>query len=299
MKKITYSLFLSFLATSLFLSSCKKKEVEVVTPAPTISYINGQGMVSGATTVTPGDKFKVGINVGAGGGNLSSLSVDRNGAAISEFNGGKLSKNISGSTYSETLEITAPTAPENYTYNFVVTTADNKKATLSLVITVKKQVGNAIETYNNIILGSQTNSSKGGFFATTGQQIYTEADAKTNSSLVDIVFLSNNDQAIFISPSDGILKQAYPSVNSWTMINETTFQSTKLTAAEFDKITGDPEIVIAYDGADGFAPTVTKSLATGTVVAFKTKANKKGLIKITNITTGINGSITFDVKVQK
>jgi hypothetical protein len=299
MKKITYCLFLSFLTTIVVLSSCTKKDAEVVKPAPTVNYISGQGMVTGTTTLTPGSIFKVGIAVAAAGDNLASFSVDRNGAAISEFNGGVLSKSISGSTYSDTLEITAPAANANYTYNFTATTTDNKKTTLTLTIIVKNQVGGPIVSYNSIMLGVQTNTSKGGFFATSTHQIFAMDDAKTNSSLVDMVYLSNNNQSIFISPSDAIVKQAYPSVDSWTTLNETLFQSTTLTAAQFDNITGDPEILLAYDGATGFAKSITNPLTVGTVVAFKTIANKKGLLKITNVTTDINGTITFDVKVQQ
>lgn len=299
MKKINYSLFLSFLATIIFLSSCKKKEVEVVTPAPTISFINGQGMTTVTKTVIPDEEFSVGVNLGAGGANLSTLSIDRNGAAINEFNGGKLTKTISGSSYSETLKIKAPSAPETYTYNFKVTTADNKTASTSLVIIVKKQIGNAISSYTGIMLGAPTNGSKGGFFSSSNQMVYSAADAKANSSSVDLIYVISNNDYIFVAPSDIIAQQAYAGVSDWSSRNATSFQPTTMTAAEFDKITGDPEIVIAFDGASGFAKANTSNLAVGTVIAFKTKMEKKGVIKITNITTGINGTITFDVKVQK
>lgn len=298
MKKITYSFF-ALLTTIVLFSSCNKKEVEVVKPAPTVNFIIGQGMVSGTTTLTPGNKFKVGITVGAAGDNLASFSVDRNGAAVSEFNGGKLTKNISGSTYSETLEITAASITGTYTYNFTAATADNKKTTLSLTIIVTNQIGEAILRDNYITLGAQTNPNVGGFFATSTQKIYMIEDAKTNASMIDFVYIINKEQSLFYSPSTLTAKDVYKSIDSWTVINETAFQNTTLTVAEFDNITGDAEILLAYGKVAGLAEDNTGPLTVGKVVGFKTKFNKTGLLKITNIVSGINGTITFDVKVQK
>ena len=131
------------------------------------------------------------------------------------------------------------------------------------------------------------------------QKIYSAAEAKSNPAMIDMIYIYNDAEALFVSPSSGTAPQAYSDIQTWAVKNETLFQATSVTPSEFDKITGDPEIFLAYDGASGFAKEISKPLTNNSVIGFKTKNDKKGLIKITNITTGVNGSITFDVKVQK
>lgn len=300
MKKITYSLLLSFLATIIFLSSCKKKVAEeVVKPAPTLSFISGTGYTAGNITVTPSSKIKVGWNAAAAGGNLKTFSVDRDGNAVPEFVSPKA---ISGATYSNTIEITVPAqAAPAYTYNFKVTTDDGKTATSSIVVKVAAAIGGEITTYKGISLGAQTNSNIGSFFSSLNGLMYKEVDASGKSDLVNFVHYLSGTTAYLASPTDGSAQSVFPSIKTWTTTNATLFKptSTAMTAAEFDGLTGDNKIIGEYEGETSVPESKSVPLIVGKVISFKTHTNKLGLIKITSLTTDVNGVITFDVKIQK
>lgn len=300
MKKITYSLLLSFLATIIFLSSCKKKVAEeVVKPAPTLSFMNGTGYTFGAVTVTPSSKIKVGWNAAAAGGNLKTFSVDRDGNAVPEF---VSPKTISGATYSNTIEITVPAQPAPaYTYNFKVTTDDGKTASASIVVKVAAAIGGEIMTYTGISLGAQTNSNIGNFFSSISGLVYKEVDAKMKSDLVNFVHYLSGTTAYLASPTDASAQTVFPSIMTWDFRKSTLFKPTSaaMTAEAFDGLTGDNKIIGEYEGETSIPESKSVPLTVGKVISFKTHTNKLGLIKITSLTTDVNGTITFDVKVQK
>jgi hypothetical protein len=97
----------------------------------------------------------------------------------------------------------------------------------------------------------------------------------------------------------------YTGIANWATKNETKFTTTSITANEFDAIVNDATI----DAISSINETKVIGLAVGNVFAFKTEAGKKGLVKITNITKGLNtqnqqqdfqfGTIEIVVKVQK
>ena len=188
-----------------------------------------------------------------------------------------------------------------YTYNFKVTTDDNKTASTSITVKVATAIGGPIYTYTGITLGAPTNSNVGSFFSTVVGTIYKEADAKTSASLVNIVFYVSGTTGFLASPANTSAQNVFPSINSWTIKNLTDFKPTsaEMNATVFDGLTGDNKIIGEYDGETSVPESKTAALTVGKVVSFKTHNNKLGLIKVTSISTDVNGTITFDVKVQK
>lgn len=164
-----------------------------------------------------------------------------------------------------------------------------------------------INTYTAKIFGDQVNNSAGSFFATSNGTVYTQAQAKANDSLVDLLYYYGaTNKATIANPTDAsaatIFDNATTGLQTWVVKNNTQLRSTLLTAEMFNAISADSTLTKLYTAsAIGTALTATTDLAAGDVIAFKTVKNKSGFLKVVNIVEN-NGNadyITVDVKIQK
>jgi hypothetical protein len=78
--------------------------------------------------------------------------------------------------------------------------------------------------------------------------------------------------------------------NDWDPQNATLFGSTTL---DFTSVNYNDLSAIS-----GLSASKINDLAVDDVFAFETVDGKKGLVKVTNLTTGSNGAITINVKIQ-
>lgn len=164
-----------------------------------------------------------------------------------------------------------------------------------------------INTYSAKIFGDQSNNSAGSFFATSNGTVYTQANAKANDSIVDLLYYYGaTNMATIANPSDAdagtIFNNATTGLQTWTTKNNTQLRETILTAEVFNAISADSTLTQLYTAsATGSAMTEATSLAAGDVIAFKTVKNKSGFIKVVSIVEngGSGDYIQVDVKVQK
>ncbi len=164
-----------------------------------------------------------------------------------------------------------------------------------------------INTYTAKIFGDQTNNSAGSFFATSNGTVYTQAQAKANDSLVDLVYYYGaTNKATIANPTDAdaatIFDNPTTGLQTWTKKNNTELRATILTADIFNTISADSTLTKLYTAsAIGSALTDATDLAVGDVIAFKTVKNKQGFLKVVTIIENNSNAdyITVDVKVQK
>jgi len=127
-----------------------------------------------------------------------------------------------------------------------------------------------------------------------------------SSSLIDLIYYYSGGNGATIGGADDTnILDVYKGISNWTTKNATRFTSSTLSVTEFDALTDDSKIAVISD----FTETKKIGLAEGNVFAFKTAAGKKGLVKITKLTKGLNtvtqqqdyqfGTIEIVVKVQK
>ncbi len=187
------------------------------------------------------------------------------------------------------------------TYSIEVSVSDGyggnaiDEGTLSVV-----DVSDEIDFWQMRTLGSWS-SMIGASFATINGMVYTLDQAFANQALIDFMYWwGASTSATIGAPDDANANLIYNTgpyaLSNWTTKNATRFKTTSLTPAQFDAVTNANQCI---DHAAGANQTRIGTLAVDQVIAFKTVTYKHGLIKVKNIITGSDGSITIDIKVQK
>lgn len=225
------------------------------------------------------------------------------GSAITEFKAGSaVVEGADGITYNFSFDILGIT--DDIIVKVQATDKDNQTASRNFNITAAGASAGAIETYTSKVLGSYQ-ATAGSSFASIDGTIYGIADAKANSNKIDFMyFYGASNEATIAAPSNSDAASVFTGSNglsSWSVRNATKFGTTSVTAGEFDAMTDDALIA---SQASGLSADKVNMLSVGDVVAFETastssNASKKGLIKVTAISTGADGTMTITVKVQE
>jgi len=299
MKKVFFVL-LAFVITSVTLfTSCTEEEDPVNLP-PSISFVSGAGFVSSDATLEVNTPFVVKI--------LAEANVT-SGAKIEKINITRIFGNqtVGDTTFTfndatVTFEVTFMSYPQVGVENieFEAVDKDNQTKKITLKITTSAAAGGEIDTWTQKILGSYENLT-GSSFASVNGMVYTLDQAFANQALVDYMYWwGASTSATIGAPDDAnaalVFNEGNYQLANWTTKNPTRFKTTTLTAAAFDAITDDTEIIANATGAD---QTRIGTLAVDQVIAFKTVTNKYGLIKVKAIEGTAAGTMTMDVKVQK
>ena len=200
--------------------------------------------------------------------------------------------------------VLADTSEAGSSLSFALIVTDNKdnQETHNFELYVKEieVIGDPINTYADKLLGSY-NANEGSSFASIDGTVYSWNDATNNSDEVDFVyFYGATNEATIAAPDDTDAGSVFD-FSGWNTLNATKFGATTLTAAEFDAIDDDVEIVA--EAAD-LTESKANQLAIDDVVAFETAStsahpSKKGLFIVNDITTGDDGTIDITVKVQQ
>jgi len=295
MKKTTLFIGAILFSATMFLVSCTKDETK--DQPPTINFIAGTDYISSDATLALNEAFKVKIYAEENSeskSNITALKVTRVfnldswDTTFTDFNDPTISVEIAFNA--QPIE-----GVENIKFEAIAN--DGQKASVSLKITT---AGGNISTYTMKVLGSYQNPT-GSSFASIDGSVYDLAAAKANASKVDFLYWWGASSSATIGAPDDpnaatVYSNATNGLATWSVRNATRFATTTVTANDFDSYTSDTEIIPLATGA---SETRLGSLAVGNVLAFKAASGKLGLIKITDITAGADGSITFDVKVQE
>jgi len=293
MKKFSFITSLGVIAFLVFFTSC-----ETTNEGPSISFLGGE-YIDADATVAPGSVLKFKWIANKGSSNLSSFTIERDGIALS----GYPDESISNDNYQDSVTLEAPLNLGEYVYQLIVTDKNDLTASGKFTITVEQTAG-PINTWTKTLGAHQ--STTGSSFASITGTVYTMDDAKANSTLIDFLYYYGaTNHATIASPDDATAATVFNNVNNglatWSTKNSTRFKSTTLTAANFDAIANDLEIVT---NATGASDSYENGLEVGEVIAFvtapaKATGSKKGLIKVVSITAGATETMEITVKVQQ
>jgi hypothetical protein len=152
-------------------------------------------------------------------------------------------------------------------------------------------------------IGAQSNTNNGGFYSVSENKVYDMTAASQNPGTIDILCFyeaEGGNNIALASPGTGIsgIFTGDTAPENWTTQNTTYFSSTTLTVAQFDALAEtDYLIVAAHDTANAFRKA--KDMQIDKIISFKTQAEAYGLLKVTSVVQGADGSVTFEVKVKK
>jgi hypothetical protein len=302
MKKLSY-LFVAFVLTGLmFIASCSKdsNDPTPIDVTPVVSFKGGTGYTSVDALLIVNEEFKVGITAfsnATSNAKLTKFTITRTVNNIPET---VLDSTINTTSLNIDIIATANSQVGTERWSYKVTDKDGKSTEKAINITTKTG-SSPIISYTQKVLGSYNNATIGSSFASSNGNVYKLDEAKTNAALIDwLYFYGVTNFATIAAPDDTdagtLFNNATNGLQTWAVKNPTRFK--KVTAiVNWDTITDDA-IIVEQTGY-GVVLTKVNNLAVGNVLAFITAAGKKGLIKVTEIVTGSDGSITYDVKVQE
>jgi hypothetical protein len=156
--------------------------------------------------------------------------------------------------------------------------------------------------YVNVMLGAQ-DSSTPGFYSVDKNKVYTLDAAFNDQASIDMFCFyeeSTGNNIALASPGTGItgIFTGTSSVENWTTTDTTFFCATTLTPDQFNAITtSDSLIVTSFDPTT--ARKKAKDLQVDDIYSIKIQSGDYGLLMVTAVTQGANGSVDFQLKMMK
>ena len=279
MKKTIYLFGLLLLAGATVFTSCKKDEDEepTVDMTPVLTFIGGAGYTDADATIAPSSTFKVGINASANSNSnskIASFKVVRtfNNVATDVFE----DNSINESTYTWEDDLIANAVAGEERWTFTVTDKAGLIKELAIIITTT----NPVVSYKNVTMGSYNDPTYGSFMNAANGTVMTKAEADADQASVDFAFyLGAVNKSTFGAPSNDDVKAVFGLDGVWTVFNETMFELTTLSAADFDAITNS----YSFPDFTGNEANDVNDVKVDDVVQFKTAGNLSGLIKVNSI----------------
>lgn len=305
MKKTLYfSVFFTFLL--IVGISCTKEED---TPAPSIEFKTGEfkpgiDFISSDTVLVVDTEFEIGILAQSNTAkNITNVTITR------KIDGGTPKVIIDSTTSAQSLDLhwTITTSPtEGFYETFTVEVSDANKMSSSVNLTIQTLASDPgiIVYYNKLLTSFQLDFDH--FFAASNGRTYDTADC-LNEDIQELVDFGYFDQTPYghtiISADEEFLEEIYPSVSNWSIRNKSKFSETAITPGAFDAIETIEQFNNAIDNAvTEFDLEFVANNEEGKVIAFITKDETKGLLKVRAIQSSANygeSTMTIDVKIEK
>lgn len=284
MKKINYFLLIGLIGLVGVFTSCGEDPLDL---EDEITITIGSGAVTEAEV---GDVISFDVSIVADA-KIQELEI-RKGTSTIETVTDFLNK--TSDVYSFEYTVVEADAAQTLEFAFIVTDNKDNEEREDYVVTIAELAAN-ISEYTAVIMGAHENTTYGSFLNAVDGVVYKVADAKSNQAKVDIVYYHGaTNKATLAAPDDnGAAEFNAYDLDNWTTKNETRFTG-KLTVDYADVITS------ANIDSEVSSPSATKAneLSVGDVVGFQTDGGKKGIVKVSEITSGTTGSITIEVKIQ-
>ncbi len=281
MKKWNLLLSLFLIMGTVFVTSCSKDDDET-DPGPSISFKGGTGYTAEDVTIQIEEAILVGIT-----GSTSPVSGDN----LTKFKFTIISNNVPSTFVDSTFNSPSFNWESEITFSavgearllFELTDKAGVKVSKELNVVVEDP-GMQINKYMDVELGSW-NDESGSFFSTSEGNVYVRGqltNTPDNQKKIDFLFFKGVTNANTIAAPDDADANTIVDLqlSGWTFKNQTRFNVTNITAAQFDAI-GDTYQFPVFNM--GIQTSRVNSLTEGQVILFKTESNKLGLIKIIDL----------------
>jgi hypothetical protein len=270
MKKL---MFIALALVAIVLTNCKKDD----TTAPSVSFGNADSTV--VTKDAGAEAFSVTVTgTATDDEELKSVVCMKGGTQV-----GKISEFTDKKSYPFSFVIADIPATAGVIVITVTATDANDNTDskdFRIIVKINTPAGNPIYKYTGKVLGSNSNTNDGSYFATSTGAIFKSG--------------SKNDPSIDIIYGFATVDKFYsPSIDATITGGNVTHYATS--AIDFASVTNDDLLL------QNITATATEisGFAVNDVIQFVTESGKKGIFKVTDYTPGISGSVTIDVKVQE
>lgn len=285
--------FAMLIVAGVAISGCSKDEDEPVDMGPTLALKTGEGYTSADFEVVEGTVVKFGITAS------KSTTHDHNLARFNiMYNSLTLVDTVfDAASFNADFEIQfVGVGIGKVTFKITSHGGLSDQEELNATVTEPPYLGEEVKKVTNIELGS-FNDPIGSFYNTVDDMKYTVPEAKLNQAKVDFLFFKGVTFFNTIAAPDDEAANTIPSfeLGDWTTKNQTRFNTTTMTVAEFDAI-GDLHIFPEFNTAN--ATKKVSDLVPGQVFMFRTVGEKLGYIKVVD-TYEKGDKIKIDVIVMK
>ena len=281
MKKWNYLFMALLMSAAVVVTSCGKDD-DPVDPGPTLNLKGGATYTSADATVQSGSVIRVGVN-----GLKSSVS----GVKLVRYKFSITANNTPTTYVDSTFSSDSFTWETDLTLSgvgeirlaFELWDKNGMKADQAFNITIEDP-GMQINKYLNVEFGSW-NDPVGSFFSSIEGITYTVGQTSAsplNQAKIDFLFFKGaTNQNTMASPDDADANTINDlKLNLWTNKNQTRFNATTITAAQFDAIGETYQFPTFNLSAQ---TSKMNNLVNGQVFLFKTKNDKLGLVKIVDL----------------
>lgn len=154
-----------------------------------------------------------------------------------------------------------------------------------------------------VTLGAQDNAAMPGFYSVAENKTYTQDQGFQNQSAIDIFCFyeaEGGNNIALASPGTGItgIFTGSSSVENWTTTDTTFFYATTLTPDQFNAITTTDDLIeTSFNAVD--ARRKAKDMKINDIYSIKIQSGQYGLLMVTAVTQGADGSVTFELKMKE
>jgi hypothetical protein len=184
--------------------------------------------------------------------------------------------------------IPVPLNEGTYNFSFNITDQAGNIGSVEWLVTVESAP--VFMEFTNIWLGAQASASLGAFYDANNGNVFLLSGANSNQSEIDwfyYVGATNGPTFFGLTDADAVNDDIY-GISSWSTKNDTKIVKTTLS---YNSVT--PSDVLA----SSIIGTKANSLDLGDVVIFETVDGTRGILEVTSIAAGNDGSITFNSKI--
>lgn len=255
-------------------------------------------------TVTAGEVIAFDIEIISAAA-LRSIKTYLGDVEITELSK-EIFENPNSDTYAFSYTTTDLDAGQTLSFTFEVMDANGGIVRTGYSVEVARAVELDINEFYGLQIGAQTSTDAGPFLNTTNGEIYVRDGAAAKSADIDItLFYSNGSHGYyFVSPSDASIEaifKAPDAITTWEHRNSTKLKVIQITPDEFLAINSTEMIQNLYTNSSGAeVEKLTDKLGVGSIIGFKTVADKYGIIIVKSFASGsAKGNVTIDMKVEK
>lgn len=226
-------------------------------------------------------------------------------------------------TYSpEATDVGAPV-----TFTFQVMDTNGNILSQDYAVTFTKPVSAELNEFYAVTMGYQNCTTAGPYLSSSTGQVFMIPDGGENSSLIDIVIYYSGNQT---SQGLGVTSPTSPNavsmygnlttvtgkggdendvITNWTVKNTVTFkllsgkikgeEKADITLEEFSELSKAKELEDLYNNSDATENVTALMVQPESIFAFKTSADKFGVLRIVSRDANNKGTVVVDVKTIK
>ncbi len=269
--------------------SCSKSESNA--GKPTIELIADEGFISEDTTAYEADPLRFRVHCKYNGEQaLTNLIVFRNDIRV-------VDEGLYSKEFTKDIDFAKSSSEVD---SIVFTIRDIESQSASKVLKVQKKEGSGgseLKWYTNVTLDAQNAVGGKGFLSFVNGLTYTQQDAATVSSTINLLYYYDSGTDANTIASPGANLAGILDLSGWSVLNTTRYIKLSISQVQFEAINDPVYVVNAYNATGN---RKAKNLAVGDTYSFKDESTGKyGIFRVYQVVGTNAGKVVISIVMQK